>query len=311
MNNHWNLKIVLFSTGAIASLTILAPQAVYAASLGGAQDYNIFLFEDMVQSNTDSEGKVAVGGNLSLSNFAAGMNLSGNAEMLIVGKDLQQYQHGQVGKEGQGKVVYGGNQGTVSNVTHGGIQQSDRSAWFNETRTQLTSLSQQLASLGSNGSSTFQWGQLDLLGTDSDLNIFNIDLAQLNTANTFKLTAPGSSTVVVNFLGESAQWQNMGVTLQGITANRVLYNFQTATTLNLAGIGVNGSILAPQAALNFNNGQVNGQVIARSLSGSGQSNWQAFDGNLPDPQPVPTPSVLFGLVGMGIATWRKRQTLKQ
>lgn len=47
-----------------------------AFNFGPANEYNVFLFGDMSMSNTDAEGRVAVGGNAILSNYGLGRGFS-------------------------------------------------------------------------------------------------------------------------------------------------------------------------------------------------------------------------------------------
>ena len=46
-----------------------------AFNFGPANEYNVFLFGDMSMSNTDAEGRVAVGGNAILSNYGLGAGI--------------------------------------------------------------------------------------------------------------------------------------------------------------------------------------------------------------------------------------------
>ena len=43
-----------------------------AINFAAANGYNVFLFGDINLSNTDAEGRVAVGGNATLSNYCIG-----------------------------------------------------------------------------------------------------------------------------------------------------------------------------------------------------------------------------------------------
>ena len=47
-----------------------------AINFGLANNYNVFVFGDMGLSNTDAEGRVAVGGNVTLSNYGIGAGIS-------------------------------------------------------------------------------------------------------------------------------------------------------------------------------------------------------------------------------------------
>ena len=46
-----------------------------AINFGLANDYNVFVFGNMSLSNTDAEGRVAVGGNATLSNYGVGASI--------------------------------------------------------------------------------------------------------------------------------------------------------------------------------------------------------------------------------------------
>jgi hypothetical protein len=71
-------------------------------------------------------------------------------------------------------------------------------------------------------------------------------------------------------------------------ASRTLFNFVDATSVTLGGIAFEGSILAPKATVNFSNGHIDGVIMAKALTGSGQLNWTGYTGGLPT---MPTPPV--------------------
>jgi choice-of-anchor A domain-containing protein len=129
-----------------------------------------------------------------------------------------------------------------------------------------------------NGTVTFQWGALALVGTDPDLNVFNVTAAQLQGTSSFQLSAPEGSSVVVNVSGTDIVWQNAGFSMPDGGAScrngtstwchRVLYNLYEAETLTLGGIGVQGSVLAPYATVEGTSGNIDGQLICEYLYGS-------------------------------------------
>ena len=47
-----------------------------AFNFGLANDYNVFVFGNMNMSNTDAEGRVAVGGNATLTNYGVGAGIT-------------------------------------------------------------------------------------------------------------------------------------------------------------------------------------------------------------------------------------------
>jgi hypothetical protein len=100
---------------------------------------------------------------------------------------------------------------------------------------------------------------------------------------------------------------------QFFTQNRehVLFNFYEAETLSLANIGVQGSILAPDADIQTSWGVIWGQVVGESWSGPMQVNNVTYAGDLPGGNVVPAPASL-ALLGTGLVllAWfvRRRAT---
>ncbi|MEQ9000247.1 MAG: choice-of-anchor A family protein [Coleofasciculus sp. B1-GNL1-01] len=296
----------------IAATMVLGISAqANAIDLGIASDYNIFVLGDVNQSNTDSEGKVAIGGNVKLSDFYAGMELptdGNNGDVLIVGKNLV-FQNGQV----RGNAVYG-ETGELTNVTleHGGTLRQDNPIDFAAASQELQALSQFLGGLEATGQTEIAYGGITLTGSDEDQNVFHLNASDLSNASSFNFNVDSGSTTIVNISGDAASLQNFGFNFNGGIDQRqnVIYNFYEARDLSASGIGIEGSILAPFAAFNFDNGQINGNLITASLTGGGQSNNYLFNGDLPDPisETVPEPATLAGLglvAALGVASRRK------
>jgi hypothetical protein len=63
--------------------------------------------------------------------------------------------------------------------------------------------------------------------------------------------------------------------------NHVLFNFIDATSLTFSGIGMEGSVLAPDAEINGQSGVIWGQVIGASWFGNMQINQVYYDGYMP------------------------------
>jgi choice-of-anchor A domain-containing protein len=162
--------------------------------------------------------------------------------------------------------------------------------------------------------------------SDTGLHVYNVSATDLAAANTFNVEGVSTATVIINVLGSVASFQNGGVSLVGgITSAHVLWNFLNATTLTISGIGVNGTVLAPKAAVTFNNGQINGSLIAATLSGSGETHIDQggnggadtrFSGAGRSPvSPTPEPSTLASLgtgllFGLGVMAWRRRRVAR-
>lgn len=288
-----------------------------AISLGSATGYNVFVFGDMNQTS-DSEGRVAVGGNAILTNFGTADRVASSnvpANQLVVGGNLV-YTNGQVFG---GSAVYGGT-ATLTNVgiPNGQFIQGNPID-FAAAQQELTGLSSALGQLNANGTTRVEsWGGIYLVGQDPNLNVFNLNGSNLSAARFFQINAPAGSTVVVNVTGENISLSNFGMQINGVSRQNVLYNFVNATSLSSSGFTFEGSVLAPLAQYNFNNGNIEGTLIAASVSGNGEFHNNLFIGNLPespvsDPRlerastSVPEPATVagLGLVAAGVLLRRK------
>ncbi len=65
--------------------------------------------------------------------------------------------------------------------------------------------------------------------------------------------------------------------------NNILFNFAKATSLTDSNVSIYGSVLAPNAALQFGYNHVNGSLIGASLSGFVEVHNYPFNGTLPPP----------------------------
>jgi choice-of-anchor A domain-containing protein len=157
---------------------------------------------------------------------------------------------------------------------------------------------------------------ITLSGSNADLNIFNLDGDFLSDASKFTIEVPYGSTLLVNVSGKDVTLENFGFFYGGIQGDYnpnfpdqfILYNFFEATSLNIAGfIEVHGSILAPWADTLFYNGHIEGNLIAKSLDGTGEAHNELFNGRLPN-HPVPEPATVILLGGglIGVLAVRRR-----
>lgn len=113
-------------------------------------------------------------------------------------------------------------------------------------------------------------------------NVFTVTSSDLASANSVQISAPSGSTVIVNVSGTSGQIENAGISLSGVSASRVVFNFWQATSLALSSTSVPGTVWSPNATVTLSNGNVNGSVVAQSLSVSSASvTYSAFTGALP------------------------------
>ena len=170
-----------------ALILLLLPFSPFsdAISLGLAGRYNLFVLGDMTGYYSDVEGRLAVGGDLSLDHYAVGQQLDGTADFtdtLVVGGNLRFHD----GRVYHGNIRYGGH----ADVQRVGIYDTDPGVPtgrllagpaldFTALRQDLYDRSHRWAGLGANGRAWRDnptgsaWG-LHLAGTDPYLNVFDL-----------------------------------------------------------------------------------------------------------------------------------------
>jgi choice-of-anchor A domain-containing protein len=155
---------------------------------------------------------------------------------------------------------------------------------FTAERVRLKSLSERLAGLGATGTVNSFWGTLVLSGDEvSDIQIFDITGRQAAGSHTvFVCNIPDDATIIVNIDGEETGFDHMTMWSLALCNNRVLFNFHEATTLRFVAVEVQGSVLAPRAAVNSMGGVIFGTAIARSWDGPMCFGNEPFRGTLPE-----------------------------
>ena len=239
--------------------------------LGVAGQYNAFAFADADLFYADAWGGVAAGNNLTVNGFGVATRLNQPPQhltSLVAGNKLA-IVNSQVYA---GDVVYGSTANVYqSTLLKGSATQAANYIDFAAAKADLVAKSAEYATYPSTGTVTSAYGVLRLTGTRSTLNIFTVQANQLNSANTLIISAPPGSRVLINVVGGGqVRLQNMGMQVEGVTRQDVLFNLPDATSLNISGVSVQGSILAPKAHVWFTNGNIEGTLVANSIAGSGQ-----------------------------------------
>jgi len=290
MKPSWQFLSVPF----MLILSLGLSQKANATGLGVASDYNVFTLGNFSEQYTDVEGKLAAGGNITFVGNSIGTKLAANSGNVVVAGNNLTLSNGQVN---HGNIAYGGTASISGEGLPNGTVTKSSPIDFSAAGQELNSLSQNLASLSANGTTKVQYGGITLTGTNSQLDIFNLNASTLSSANNFTINSVAGSTVVVNISGTNVSLQNFGFNIEGTDKQHILFNFYQATSITASSIGVEGSILAPLASFAFNNGNVEGNVIVNSLTGNGESHNYLFQGNLPSTSPkrVPESQNLLGL----------------
>jgi len=260
-------------------------------SLSEAQGYNLISFGDFTGVNSDIEGGAAIQGNATLTSYSINSSLSSlpSDASLVVGGNLD-YSGGQVFA---GDVHVGGSLTNSPSVPDGSIYTGSTPFDFTTTYTSLASKSASYASYSPTGTAVNNYGTLSINANDPISNVFELTVAELNSINTLNINN-AAGQVLINVVGTSGT-DSLDMSYMGMSVTSpesILFNLIDVESFNLQGITFGGSILGVNTDLTFNNGNINGQVLANSFSGTGELHARFFTGN----ESVPEPST-YGIIG--------------
>ncbi|MCG9895326.1 MAG: choice-of-anchor A family protein [Fimbriimonadaceae bacterium] len=271
-----------------------------AQLFGQADPYNVFVFGNFNSWSSDTEGKLAAGGNVTLENYDIGLKNPGGTA-LVVGGNFG-LKNGTV----RGNAFVGGSKNILNaNIQNGWTNTNPVN--FSSARTQLMNLSSLWAAQNPSGRSWTQWGTVNLSGTNSGVNTFRIASSIFNGANSVNIDIPTGATAVITVTGSSVNLPNIGYNLRGSQDpngfRNVVWNINQATAVSMQA-GLNGTLFAPNANVTGNWGVVQGQLIANSFNGPTQINWVKYN---PPQQPVPEPMTMTLLGGAAAAFIARRR----
>ncbi|OMC86721.1 choice-of-anchor A family protein, partial [Paenibacillus odorifer] len=256
--------------------------------LGIAGDYNAFIFGKATVT-ASLRGNLAAGGDTTTSSVDINMSNGNKVPYAIVTGGNLDFTNGTV----YGNIIH---QGEFNKVDSGSIisgtyrKVTDTLIDFASAQQYYVNLSNQLATVPQNGTTELKYNGLYIKG-DHSVNIFNLTADYFNQAGWTNVTASSGSTMIYTITGSTVNVHKAFDLPQNTTGNNILYNFPDATAVNISGVEIKGSILAPKAALNISNGNVYGNVIAASLStASCYIAILPYTGPVPVPTPTPTPS---------------------
>jgi choice-of-anchor A domain-containing protein len=233
------------------------------------------VLNDASPSGADVEGRMYVGHDAVLPSGyavdAAGTTASTNDYALVVGNDLTVH-----GGTVHGAIAFGGEMSGSITAT-GGIT-NETPVDFEQLTSDMIYWSDTLAETEPNGTVGGGAG-LTLVGTDSSINVFEVDASQLAAASSLSITVPDGSTVLINVIGTEVSITNMGFSYIGTDSQHVIFNMPQAETVFMSGLSLQGTLLAPRADLNFENGNAEGQTIVYNLvTGGGEYHPYYFEG---------------------------------
>ena len=229
----------------IAAIICATAAGAQAQSLWLANGWNAFVRGNFTSSGSDTEGRVAVGGNLNVSSYAVGLQLPSNftGDSLYVQGDFKFL----------GGSVYHGDVRTLDTTpTTANLTISNGSSikitpapfWIPTIFTELIGRAGYWGHLSPTATTSFQYNGLTLSGGSGTTRIFNVNGDDLSVANNFTIDLPAGVTALVNITGRNPKFKNAGFNLQGgITKEKVLLNFWEANTVELSGVGIYGNLL--------------------------------------------------------------------
>lgn len=288
---------------ALSLLPLALPAHANLISLGSAGQYGLFAFGNVSVSNSDVEGAVAAGGNVSITGGYSinATNKSVNGYGLVAGGNVA-WTNG--GGSINGKSYSGGSWNAPAYLaapSHGSSPVD-----FNAAKTQLTQLSSQLSQTKATAGTSQQWGGLNFTGSGSNVEFINLSASQLSSANAMRLVSGfnSNSTLIFNISGTSATLSNLDTSsLFNSYQGRALFNFYEASSITINGTSPHASILAPLATLSGQNGHIQGNVIVNNFSGG---TWGSLQVNNNPFIPVNTPAVpepeTWAMMGLGMVS---------
>jgi choice-of-anchor A domain-containing protein len=237
-----------------------------AGVLGGTPypgSFNAVLLGD-VSGLPSVSGPLLVRGDLRLSGFSVNHD-SGVPTALVVGGELEVV-NGSI----EGDVYGRAGLSLPQNVGHSGNVHSLGAFDFEGLERALTMLADAAARVPATGSVNHPpGGTLTLSGSDPELNVFHLDSAQLGDTNHVRFSVPASSFALVVVEGNSLRFTNAGMDLGGVSPSQVLWVAPDADSVTLHSTAFQGSVVAPRAHVNLDNGELHGTLVAGELAGSG------------------------------------------
>ncbi|MBD3107155.1 choice-of-anchor A family protein [Bacillus sp. AGMB 02131] len=253
----------------------MAEAAGIGSNLGIANDYNVFVLNNHYQSYSDAEGRVAVGNEAKYIGYGIGDKLSSSTDRfdLVVGKKINITG----GTNFNGNTAIG-TQGTIINYTMTNNNREDNPIVsdvidFDAAYLSLKSSSTAWSKLTPNGTVENVYGTLIFTGTNESLNVFSVTTDQLakGKIHGIKFNVPESATVLVNVFGTSLSMGNLQIFYKdsaatGSNAEKWMWNFPELETLDLSGMAIYGSVLAPDCTFTpSGSGNFNGTVVFQNF----------------------------------------------
>lgn len=291
----------LWLKGGLALLGYTASLFAHAApiTLAEAKGWNAFIRQDFISQQSDSEGRLAVGGNAYLQSYSVNsFALPGTA--LQAGGRIE-IKNGQINGDAQAQAISQQSAGLTGSFT----QAEPSPTWAG----QWQFLEQMSAWLDGNSLGTFStaerkpWGEIVLTGY-GPLGVFDLEADWFEGASSLRVSGfePGA-TLILTIQGETLQLKNMDLSTVFDPFN-VLINLPDALSIDIRNTSPHAHFLAPLAEVTGANGHITGTVVANQWNSSLELHSRPFrdyETGKPGPQTrqVPEPGAL-ALIGLGL-----------
>ena len=228
-------------------------------------DLQAYFSQDMVINNSDIQGDTFVGGDANLNYF----EINGH----IAVRNYLTASHGTiVGKSYAGSSDFS----FVGKRRHKNVRSNKLNDLNELFKKQMLDLSAELSTLETNTQSSYVNGIVEINAREK-VNIVSLPAITLKEAYQLTLRGNEDSLLIINIDSsnqDKSQFFRMTLELDTIRPENIIYNFYNAKTLTLGmvgplertyGTGIQGTIIAPYADINFFMGVIDGGLYGRSL----------------------------------------------
>jgi len=268
---------------------------------GIVSKFNAFFFGDFTGYSSDVQGRLAAKGTVNISG-----GYQSNAFVYDAVSHQQQSNFGCEESKLKDDFKYAIVAGTINfkdggEISNGGIAYTNSASLpgyitdsiknkkcpnekkevinFDTEKENMIKISNKLTNFGENCKKTHQWGKLtvDLVQGQKTCYVTIDDLSQINNI-VINENGTKDVTIVFNIKGEHVTFTNFDIFNLNKYATRILWNAPNATKLTIQNFRIQGTLLAPNADIEGNNSNIQGQIIGKSLKGNMQMDWVPFYG---------------------------------
>jgi choice-of-anchor A domain-containing protein len=307
------LKVTLLATAVFASGIAQAD----VLDLGFVKGANLFALGDLRMTGNSVDGSAIVSGNATLTRYNINRTDKDafGSYSLVVGGNLN-YVEG--GIQNGSWYAAGTSSLDRTNVSSSSKGTDPGVSSLSSMASQAKSLSSALKTVAATGTVGNQYGGLKVTGTNSAVEVFNVDGSTLRNFNWTGASGLASGATLIFNVSGAASGFDQGVTNFASGFN-VIYNFYEATQLNITNAGVFGSVLAPLATVTGSGGDIFGTAIVNNwvadvhiTSGRGfnATNVQGLALSVPEPKPWAMGLIGIALIGFVGSRRRNNAALK-